>query len=232
LNRKDFEIEICAGNIESVLAADMGRADRVELCENLSEGGTTPSCGSIVLSKEKCSLDVFVIIRPRGGDFVYTQIEFEVMLRDVQSAVEIGADGIVIGCLKWDGTVDSDRCSRLIEVAKGLPVSFHRAFDVTPDPYEALETIKSLGVNRILTSGQKNKAEEGVELIKKLQINAGTKLRIMPGSGINELNIQRIALSTEVNSFHASLREDVSENNYKVTRTKRVNALIKKILEL
>jgi copper homeostasis protein len=232
LNRKDFEIEICAGNIESVLAADMGGADRVELCENLSEGGTTPSCGSIVLSKEKCSLDVFVIIRPRGGDFVYTQIEFEVMLRDVQSAVEIGADGIVIGCLKPDGTVDSDRCSRLIETAKGLPVTFHRAFDVTPDPFKALETIKSLGVNRILTSGQKNKAEEGVELIKKLQVNAGTKLRIMPGSGINELNIQKIALSTGVNSFHASLREDVSENNYKVTSAKRVKALIKKILEL
>jgi len=232
LNRKSFEIEICAGNIESVLAADIGGADRVELCENLSEGGTTPSYGSIVLSKEKCGLDVFVIIRPRGGDFVYSEIEFEVMLQDVQTAVEIGADGIVIGCLKPDGTIDIEKCARLMEVAKGLPVTFHRAFDVTQDPFESLETIKSLGVNRILTSGQKNKAEEGVELIKKLQENAGTKLRIMPGSGINESNIQRIAISTGVNSFHASLREDVSENNYKVTYARRVKALIKKILEL
>jgi len=232
LNRKDFEIEICAGNIESVLAADIGGADRVELCENLSEGGTTPSYGSIVLSKEKCSLDVFVIIRPRGGDFVYSKIEFEVMLKDVQTAVEIGADGIVIGCLKPDGTIDIEKCSRLMEVAKGLPVTFHRAFDVTPDPYEALDTIKSLGVNRILTSGQKNKAEDGVELIKELQENAGTKLRIMPGSDINESNIQRIAISTGVNSFHASLREDVSETNYKVTYARRVKALIKKMLEL
>jgi len=232
LNRKDFEIEICAGNIESVLAADIGGADRVELCENLSEGGTTPSYGSIVLSKEKCSLDVFVIIRPRGGDFVYSKIEFEVMLKDVQTAVEIDADGIVIGCLKPDGTIDIEKCSRLMEVAKGLPVTFHRAFDVTPDPYEALDTIKSLGVNRILTSGQKNKAEDGVELIKELQENAGTKLRIMPGSDINESNIQRIAISTGVNSFHASLREDVSETNYKVTYARRVKALIKKMLEL
>ena len=232
MNRKGFEIEICAGNIESVLAADNGGADRVELCENLSEGGTTPSYGSMVLSKEKCSLDVFVIIRPRGGDFVYTQIEFEVMLKDVQSALEIGVDGIVLGCLKPDGTVDLEKCSRLMEVAKGLPVTFHRAFDVTPNPFEALETIRSLGVNRILTSGQKNKAEDGMELIKKLQENAGTKLRIMPGSGINESNIQHIALSTGVNSFHASLREDMSENKYKVTRAKRVKALIKKMEEL
>jgi len=232
LNRKDFEIEICAGNIESVLAADIGGADLVELCENLSEGGTTPSYGSIVLSKEKCRLDVFVIIRSRGGDFVYSEIEFEVMLKDVQTAVEIGADGIVIGCLMPDGTVDIEKCTRLMEVAKGLPVTFHRAFDVTPDPFEAFETIRSLGINRILTSGQKNKAEEGLELIKKLQENAGTKLRIMPGSGINESNIQRIALSTGVNSFHASLREDVSENNYKVTYARRVKELIKKVEEL
>jgi copper homeostasis protein len=243
LKRNDFEIEICAGNIESVLAADLGRADRVELCENLSEGGTTPSYGSIILSKEKCSLDVFVIIRSRGGDFVYSEIEFEVMRKDVQSAVEIGADGIVIGCLKKDGTVDYEMCSRLIEDAKGLPVTFHRAFDITPDPFEALETIKSLGVDRILTSGQKNRAEDGIRLIRELQENAGVNLRIMPGSGINELNIQNIALSTGVKSFHASLREDiesktnytrqyVSENKYKATSASRVRKLIKKVEEL
>lgn len=243
LKRIDFEIEICAGNIESVLAADLGGADRVELCENLSEGGTTPSFGSIVLSKEKCNLDVFVIIRSRGGDFVYSEIEFEVMLKDVQSAVEIGADGIVIGCLRPNGTIDYEKCSRLIEAAKGLPVTFHRAFDVTPDPFEGLNTILSLGVNRVLTSGQKNRAEDGIELIKKLQENAGANLKIMPGSGINESNIQKIALYTGVNSFHASLRkdieikayytrDDVSENNYKITSERRVKSLIKKVEEL
>lgn len=243
MKRIDFEIEICAGNIESVLAADLGGADRVELCENLSEGGTTPSFGSIVLSKEKCNLDVFVIIRSRGGDFVYSEIEFEVMLKDVQSAVEIGADGIVIGCLRPNGTIDYEKCSRLIEAAKGLPVTFHRAFDVTPDPFEALNTILSLGVNRVLTSGQKNRAEDGIELIKKLQENAGANLKIMPGSGINESNIQKIALYTGVNSFHASLRkdieikayytrDDVSENNYKITSERRVKSLIKKVEEL
>ncbi len=171
----------------------------MELCENLFEGGTTPSFGSIVLSKEKCSLDVFVIIRSRGGDFVYSGIEFEVMRKDVQSVVEIGADGIVIGCLNQDGTVDFEKCSRLIEAAKGLPVTFHRAFDITPDPFEALETIKSLGIHRILTSGQKNRAEDGIELIKELQENAGANLRIMPGSGINESNIQNIALKRYFN---------------------------------
>ena len=232
MDGKDFEIEICAGNIESVLAADMGGADRVELCENLMEGGTTPSFGSIVLSKEKCSLDVFVIIRARGGDFVYSEIEFEVMQKDIQSAVEIGADGIVVGCLKQDGTVDLEMCSRLIEAANGLPVTFHRAFDVTPEPFEALETIKSLGVKRILTSGQQNKAEDGMELIRKLRENAGTSLRIMAGSGIDESNIQKIATNTGVNSFHASLREDAGTKNFKITNAQRVKALIKKMEEL
>jgi len=243
MNRKDFEIEICAGNIESVLAADRGGADRVELCENLYEGGTTPSFGSIVLAKEKCSLDVFVIIRPRGGDFVYSEIEFDVMLKDVQYAAEIGADGIVIGCLKPDGKVDIARCSRLIKAAKGFPVTFHRAFDLTPDPFEALETIKALGVSRILTSGQKSRAEDGIKLIRKLHDSTGPDLKIMPGSGINESNIQKIASNTGVSSFHASLREDiesteyfirkdVSENKYKVTSARKVKELIKKVEEL
>lgn len=154
------------------------------------------------------------------------------MQKDIQSAIEIGADGIVIGCLKQDGTVDLDLCSRLIEAAKGLPVTFHRAFDVTPDPFEALETIKSLGVKRILTSGQKNRAEEGIELIRNLQEMAGTKLRIMAGSGIDESNIQKIATNTGVSSFHASLREDAGTKNFKITNAQRVKALIKKIEEL
>lgn len=215
----------------------------MELCENLHEGGTTPSFGSMVLSKEKCSLDVYVIIRSRGGDFVYSEIEFEVMLKDIQFAVEIGIDGIVSGCLKPDGSIDSERCSRLMEAAKGLPVNFHRAFDVTPDPFEALEIIKSLGVKRILTSGQRNRAEDGLTLIRELHENAGTNLQIMPGSGIDESNIQKIASGTGVNSFHASLRkdveskdifrrEDVSGNKYKVTDARKVKELIKKVEEL
>ena len=232
MNRKDFEVEICAGNIESVLAADMGGADRVELCENLLEGGTTPSFGSMVLSKEKCSLDIFVMIRARGGDFVYSETEFEVMQKDIQSAVEIGVDGIVVGCLQPDGTVDYERCSRLIETARGLSVTFHRAFDGTPDPFEALHIIKSLGVERILTSGQKNRAIEGIELIRNLQKMAGASLRIMAGSGIDESNIQKIATSTGVNSFHASLREDAEIKDFKISSAQRVKALIKKIEEL
>jgi copper homeostasis protein len=238
MDRKDFEIEICTGNIGSVLAADRGGADRVELCENLAEGGTTPSFGTMVLAKEKSSLAVYVIIRPRGGDFVYSDTEMEVMLRDIQSAVEMGADGMVIGCLKPDGRVDLEKCRRLMEAGRGLPVTFHRAFDLTPDPFEALEDIKSMGISRILTSGQKEKAEDGMELLRELAKNAGTGLRIMAGSGIDESNIRALALGTGLHSFHASLREIAGErspagrkavldSHYQLTKEERVRALIK-----
>ena len=237
MERKEFELEICAGNITSVLAADLGGADRVELCDNLMEGGTTPSYGTIAMAKEKCNLDVFVIIRPRGGDFVYSEVELEVMLRDVRSAAELGADGIVIGCLESNGTVDYEKCSRLMEVAGGLPVTFHRAFDVTRDPFKALETIGSLGISRILTSGQKNRAEDGLELIKKLQANAGSNLKIMAGSGVNESNLKKIAAGTGIFAFHATLHEVVESkktakekeldfDGYKVSSTSRIRKMI------
>jgi copper homeostasis protein len=215
----------------------------VELCENLSEGGTTPSYGSIAVSREKSNLDVFVLIRPRGGDFVYSEIEFEVMRRDVQSAAEIGADGIVIGCLEPDGRIDIQNCSRLMGAARGLPVTFHHAFDITPNPLEALEIIKSLGIHRILTSGQKSRAEHGIELIRELHKDAGTSLVIMAGSGIDETNIQEIASRTGIISFHASVREDIPLktdfgdkgipfNDYQLTSAKRVKELIKLLEEL
>jgi copper homeostasis protein len=241
LDRKKFELEICAGNIQSVLAADLGGADRVELCENLNEGGTTPSFGTIAMAKERCSLDVFVLIRPRGGDFVYSEIEFEVMLKDVQSAVELGVDGIVMGCLGEDGTIDYEKCCRLMEAAGGMPVTFHRAFDVTPDPFKALDTIRSLGISRLLTSGQKSRAEDGLVLIKDLHAHAGTNLKIMAGSGINESNIQDIATRAGISAFHATLREDVMAkssaagkevdfNGYKVSSAGRIRKMVR-ILE-
>ncbi len=250
MNRSDFEIEICAGNIQSVIEADKAGADRVELCDNLIEGGTTPSIGTIILAKERTNLDVFVLIRPRGGDFLFSNIEYEVMLQDIKSAVSVGADGFAIGCLNPDSTIDYDMCARLIEAARGLPITFHRAFDIIPGPFKALETLKLLGVSRLLTSGQRNKAIDGISLLKELNIQAGESIMVMPGSGIDENNILQIAKETKANAFHASLRDEIisptlshpeirfmgseqlTENVAKVTSSKRVQTIIKKLEEL
>ncbi len=251
MNRTDFEIEICAGNLLSVIEAAKGGADRVELCENLHEGGTTPSIGTIKVSKEISNIDVFTMIRPRGGNFVYNQTEFDVMLHDVKSAVEVGVDGIVIGCLKEDGSVDTEQCKRLIDAAKGLPVTFHRAFDVTADPFGAIDELKKLGVQRILTAGQTNEVVDGLDMIKKLHEYAGDDIRIMAGSGIRENNIQQIATASGIKSFHASMRSAISissaysysavrfnsginmpENSMQVSSSTRIKTLITMLEEL
>lgn len=249
MKRSDFEIEICAGNIQSVIEADKAGADRVELCENLLEGGTTPSIGSLVVAKENTNLDVFALIRPRGGDFLYNKYEFEVMLKDIELLKQAGADGIVIGCLNPDFTVDYEMCSRLIEAANGLSVTFHRAFDIVPDPFQALQTIKSLGVQRILTSGQMNTAIEGKELLKDLVEAAGKELKIMPGGGINENNIVELAKKTGAKCFHGSLRvskisvrpktevrfmglENIAEDEIKVSDAERIKNMINQLMKL
>ena len=202
--RKDFEIEVCAGNIESVIAADKGGANRIELCDNISEGGTTPSMGTIFFAKKNTRLEVNVLIRPRGGDFVYSRNELELILKDIEMAVVLGADGIVCGCLEPDGSINEKWCRRIIEASDNLPVTFHRAFDLTPDPLSALEVIKELGFSRILTSGQCDNAMEGKELIRKLCLRSGN-IQIIPGGGVNEFNIRELAVFTNANAFHASL---------------------------
>lgn len=207
MKRNQFEIEVCANSVLSAIAAEKGGADRVELCDNLYEGGTTPSAGMITQTKLATSFGVFPIIRPRGGDFLYSNDEMEVMIKDIELANNIGVDGIVIGCLLENGKIDYEKCSRLIEAAKGLPITFHRAFDMTVDAFEALDTCIELGVSRILTSGQKNKAIDGVSLIAELVKQAGTNIIIMPGSGITEDNIQFIAGQTKAKAFHLSLRD-------------------------
>ncbi len=213
VNRNNFEIEICTDSIESVLEAEKGGANRVELCEAIHVGGTTPSFGLMRLAKEKSNIDVFALIRPRAGNFVYTEDEMAIMIEDIKAAVSLKIDGLVIGCLKPDGTVDYDNCCRLIEAAKGLPVTFHRAFDVCKKPFEAMEVIHSMGIKRILTSGQQNKAVNGVDLLYNLQKKAPENLKIMAGSGIDESNIQLIAEKTGVTCFHASLRVEKADSN-------------------
>ena len=202
-------MEICVDSIESALAAEKGGAHRIELCDNLMAGGTTPSIGMLQLIRRHINIDINFIVRPRSGDFCYSDFEFQVMKKDIEMAKEYGANGIVVGILKPDGEVDVDRMKEIIEISKPLKVTFHRAFDMTKDPLKSLETLISLGVERILTSGQESNAFEGVDLIKELVHRAGDRIIIMPGAGINELNIEEIINKTGVKEVHMSAKKRV-----------------------
>ncbi len=205
----DYKIEICANSVASCVEAQKGGAYRVELCAAIPEGGTTPSYGEMFVARELLDIKLNVIIRPRGGDFLYSEIEHKAMLKDIEAAREIGVDGVVIGCLTAEGDIDMVRNRELIEAAGDMSVTFHRAFDKCRDPKEALEQIIELGCDRILTSGQKPKAEQGVPLLKELVKQAGDRIIIMPGSGVNEDNISYIASETGASEFHLSARVPV-----------------------
>lgn len=197
-------IEICAGSIESAIAASKGGAGRIELCSALSEGGLTPSTGTLFCVKNQLQITSFILIRPRSGDFNYSRAEFEVMKTDIVNAKNNGADGFVTGMLNTDGTVDSCRMAELVGLARPLPVTFHRAFDMTRDPFEALEEIIRLGCARILTSGQASNAREGAALIAELIRIAQSRICIMPGGGVNASNLQELVQHTGAREFHLS----------------------------
>ena len=197
-------LEICIDSVEGAIAAQAGGAQRVELCDNLIEGGTTPSIGMIALVRRQIQIGLNVIIRPRGGDFLYSDLEFEVMQHDLLAAKAAGADGIVLGLLNADGTIDSARTASLIAQARPLPVTFHRAFDMTPDPFAALESLIDLGVDRLLTSGQQATAGEGLPLIKALLQRAKERIIIMPGGGSEQSARQLV--ETGVREIHISAR--------------------------
>lgn len=201
-----ISLEICANSVTSALAAQDGGAIRVELCDNLGEGGTTPSFGQIALTRKLLNIRLYPIIRPRGGDFLYSGPEFEVMKADIRECVKLGCDGVVIGILKTDGHIDLDRCRELVQLAKPLGVTFHRAFDVCADPFQALEEIIAIGCERILTSGGKQTAEQGAELIAQLVKQAAGRISIMPGSGVNENNIAELIRKTGAAEFHTSAK--------------------------
>jgi len=203
-----YQFEVCANSVESCLAAQEGGAHRVELCAGISEGGTTPSYGEILTARELLTIKLHVIIRPRGGDFLYNEQELLIMEKDIQMAHKLGVDGVVFGCLTSNGNIDIIATQRLIKAAKGLSITFHRAFDKCLNPYDALEELIDLGVDRILTSGQQPTAIEGLTLIKGLIENANERVIILPGSGINEDNIRRIATETGAKEFHFSAREN------------------------
>lgn len=199
-------LEICIDSVESAIAAQQGGASRVELCDNLLEGGTTPSAGAIALARKNIGIDLNVIIRPRGGDFCYTEVEFEVMKYDIEGAKRLGANGVVIGLLNPDGSVDTVRTAALVELARPLSVTFHRAFDMLRNPHEALETLVSLGIDRVLTTGQESSALEGLDLITELVRQASDRIIIMPGlSGvISERNVQKIITGSGVKEIHTT----------------------------
>jgi copper homeostasis protein len=201
-----MKIEICIDSVEGAIAAEDGGADRVELCDNLLEGGTTPSAGMIRTARARAKLGLMVIIRPRGGDFLFTDCEFDVMKEDVRMAKELGADGVVIGCLRPDGTIDRERTAALAAIARPLSVTFHRAFDMAADPIAALEGLISLGMDRVLTSGQEASAVEGIELIAALQKRAAGRIVVMPGGGITPRNVGKIIAATGVTEVHMSAR--------------------------
>lgn len=201
-----FLVEICADSVESACIAQEAGAARIELCSALSEGGLTPSLGLINSVRSNIDIELNVLIRPRAGDFFYSDNEFGIMRRDIEIAGEAGADGIVTGILRSDGNIDAERTALLIEYAGPMTVTFHRAIDMCRDPMKALQEIIAAGATRILTSGQARKAVDGVTIIKALVEGAGDKIIIMPGSGIDEYNIAVLAGSTGAREFHLSGR--------------------------
>ena len=197
-------IEVVVYNIESALKAQEGGADRIELCDNPSEGGTTPSFATIESVRQNVSMDVYVMIRPRGGDFLYSNYEFHSMKRDILQCQKLSVDGIVFGILNPDGTIDKKRCKELIDKARPLKVTCHRAFDMTRDPFEALEDCIEVGFDRILTAGQQAQALKGAELISQLIEKAKGQIAIMPGSGVNEETVEGIIRESGAKEIHFS----------------------------
>jgi copper homeostasis protein len=207
-----FSLEICVDNVESAIDAQNAGADRVELCDNLLEGGTTPGYGTIVSARNNLNIGLNIMIRPRGGDFLYSDLEYDVMRRDIDICGECGADGIVLGILRSDGTIDVERTANLIELAHPMSATFHRAFDMCSDPLQGLEDVITTGADRLLTSGQKNSAEEGAEMIYQLIGQASGRIIIMPGSGIRESNISSIAKITGAKEFHLTGRRVIDSD--------------------
>ena len=194
-------LEMCVDSVESAVTAQQGGAVRVELCDNLLEGGTTPSAGTIALARKHIDIDLNVIIRPRGGDFCYSDVEIEVMKYDVDMAKRLGANGVVIGLLRPDGSLDVDRTRALVEFARPLSVTCHRAFDVCSDPFEALDDLMRLGVERVLTTGQEATLLEGLDRVTELVRKAGERIIIMAG-GVTERTVARVVAQTGVKEVH------------------------------
>jgi len=203
-------LEICADSLESAAAAEAGGANRIELCSSLLEGGVTPSAGLISTIRSRLAIDIYVMIRPRGGDFCYSAAEFETMEQDVLTAKQLGVHGIVFGILTEDGDIDVDRTRHLVEIARPLKSTFHRAFDMSRELSKSLADVIRTGADRILTSGGEQNVEDGLPAVAKLVRAAGPRISIMAGGGVSESNVHRVIEETGVREIHASLRVHVA----------------------
>lgn len=215
----EIVFEVCVDSVDAAVAAERGGAHRVELCSDLLEGGLTPSHGTIEVARKRLGIKIMSMVRPRGGDFCYSEAEFDVMRHDVAAAKALGADGIVLGLLNPDGTVDRKRTEELVAIARPLPVTFHRAFDMTRDPFEALDTLIELGVDRVLTSGQEPTVLEGIDLIAALVERAAGRIIVMPGGGITERTAPKIVRALKVSEMHfAALEPENGRMQYRNPR--------------
>lgn len=208
-NAMNYKLEICCDSAGSAVLAMNAGADRIELCDNLAEGGTTPSYGSILVARDKLKIGLHVLIRPRSGDFLYNESEMDIIMNDIELCRRTGVDGIVTGVLNPDGGIDTKKTSELIKSAGNMSVTFHRAFDLCSDPVKGLEDIIECGASRLLTSGQQNKAVEGTGLISQLVKQAHDRITIMPGSGLDDRNIEQVAKLTGAREFHMTARKEI-----------------------
>lgn len=202
-------LEIAANSVASALAAQEGGAGRVELCSALELGGLTPSCAQIALAREKITVPLYVLIRPRAGDFLYSDLEIETMLGDIEACASAGCDGVVLGALDANGNIDMTRCRSLMSAAGKMGVTFHRAMDLVPDLLSTLEDVIALGCERVLTSGGKASALEGAQLIHQLVQRAAGRIVVMPGAGVDAQNIAQLLAVTGASEFHASAKRKV-----------------------
>ena len=202
-------IEVCVDSVASAIAAERGGAGRVEVCSGLIEGGVTPGTGLVEAVRNRSSIAVHVMIRPRGGDFCYDADEFEIMRREIDAAKRMGVDGVVFGILRADGSVDLARTRELVELARPLNVTFHRAFDMTADLFRALEDVCAAGADRILTSGGEQTCVQGSQTIARLVESAGDRIVVMPGSGIKPGNVRSVIEQTGAKEIHVGLRSSI-----------------------
>lgn len=206
----DMLLEVCAFNAQSAIVAQRAGAKRVELCDNPVEGGTTPSYGSISVTRDHLQIDLYPIIRPRAGDYFYDEYEFEMMKRDIRMCKELHCDGISVGIQKKSGEIDIDRLKRIVEWAYPMGVTSNRAFDAAPDPFQALEDLIQAGCERVLTSGLEPSAPEGAALLKKLVEQADGRIIIMPGAGVRSSNISKLIEETGATEYHTSARKVIN----------------------
>jgi copper homeostasis protein len=210
MSLRDIVIEACVNSVHSAIEAQKSGASRVELCDNLHDGGTTPSAGAIEAARERLDIELNVIIRPRGGDFHYTGLELAIMKADLRRAKALGADGVVFGMPHTDGTVNMEQTAQLVELARPMSTTFHRAFDMSVDPFAALEALLQLGIDRVLSSGQRPSAMAGIELLARLVDAAGDRIVVMPGVGIDSANINELIKRTRAREYHVLAQKPVA----------------------